>query len=71
MTAEAIALLLRDGGPAALAGLFVWLYLSERKANTELQKERISDLKVVLETVHKDIGLLEDATAEMRRGRPL
>lgn len=59
--------LLEKGGLAAFAAIFLWLYLNERKAHTQTQAERLSDLKVSMDSVHKSINLLDEARTEMNR----
>lgn len=67
MTQESIIGLLKEGGFLGFAVLFLWLYLGERKAHNQTQAERLSDLKVGMDSVHKSITLLEDARSEMHR----
>lgn len=67
MTLQDLVAILKEGGLAAFAGIFLWLYLSERKENRDMQKERVSDLKISTEALHKSVALLDEARNEAHR----
>lgn len=67
MTVADLVGILKEGGLAAFAAIFLWLYLGERKAHNTTQSERLADLKVGMDSVHKSISLLEEARSEMHR----
>lgn len=53
---------------AIFAAVFLYLYIAEKKAHTATQTERIADLKVSMDSVHKSVQLLDGAISEIRRG---
>lgn len=57
-----------DSAFALFAAIFLYLYWAEKKAHTVTQQERISDLKLSMESVHKSVGLLDAAMVDIRRG---
>jgi hypothetical protein len=67
MTLQDLVGILKEGGLAAFAGIFLWLYLGERKAHNQTQAERLSDLKVGMDSVHKSVTLLDEARTELHR----
>lgn len=66
MTTIDIAVLLKEYGPVGIAALFIYLYLQERKENRTLQADRLTDLKVSMDSLHKSIGTLDKAMIERR-----
>lgn len=67
MTLADLVNILRDGGIPAFAAIFLWLYLSERKAHNATQQERLSDMRQGLSSLHKSISLLDEVRAEVMR----
>lgn len=67
MTIQDLVGILKEGGLAAFAAIFLWLYLAERKAHNQTQSERLADTKIAMESLHKSVALLEDARSEMHR----
>lgn len=69
------ALTSSDNVLGILAGVFLYLYVDEkrdhkktREAHDTTRAERIADLKVSMESVHKSVHLLDGAIDEIRRG---
>jgi hypothetical protein len=59
LTTADIVSLLKDGGSVGIAALFIYLYMQERKENRTLQADRLTDLKVSMDSLHKSIGTLD------------
>lgn len=62
------ALSTSDSVIGIFAAVFLYLYVAEKKAHTATQTERIADLKVSMESVHKSVTLLDGAITEIRHG---
>jgi hypothetical protein len=67
---DALITALLDSGNvnSILAAIFLYLYLAEKKAHTGTQAERISDLKVSTDSLHKSVAVLEAVRSDYNRG---